>query len=557
MEQLNWIGETAKYEPKPLRAYQAEIVEDALRALSEGEPSCLIVMATGTGKTRTAAELIRRWINAGQNANKAVLWLAHRDELLTQAQEVLRASCGVSVGREQADEWAPLSSRIVVATVQTIGRGGSRANRFGAEKFGLIVVDEAHHAVASTYRATFRQWPNAKIVGLTATPDRSDELAMGEVFSSHTDPYDITDGIRDGHLCPVIAEALTLQGADLTTIKTRTGDLEQDALAEVMDRDDIVEQICAPVAKQVIDHGRIGVIFAASVVGAHKQAGVLNAIRPGIAGVVDGGMPRDQRRAVLDKFYKGGTKIMCNVDVLTEGYDNPAISLVAVARPTKSRARFAQAAGRGLRPHPGKKDCLIYTFDGMVKRTDLITPVDLLGGKYTDEEVALAKSSSGREPQERPEVVLEFARKEIAARAAKAKAAMVGGFKGRSFDPFRALGLGDREKFAQEAQRFGRGKPDAYTIQRLVKAGFKDASDMPRDAARKLLARVDDRRKKGLCTMPQLEHLKRAGVDGAENVTFGVASKILDQYFSGGRRLDPAWVKRVIQEDNYKSVWQT
>src|SRR6185436_2461141 len=198
----------------PLRPYQESRIAQA-RELLVGNRSTMIVMATGTGKTRVFGEIAAAWPGR-------VLVLAHRRELIAQAHQRIRELTGELVGIERADQRSH-GERIVVASKDTL-HPARLSTTFRHDAFSLVIIDEAHHAVAKTYMAICDYFSGAKIVGVTATPDRQDEAALGRLFESVCEPYDILDGINDGFLCPITGRLERLPSFDLKGLKVKGGD---------------------------------------------------------------------------------------------------------------------------------------------------------------------------------------------------------------------------------------------------------------------------------------------------------------------------------------------
>ncbi|HET6279432.1 MAG TPA: DEAD/DEAH box helicase, partial [Polyangia bacterium] len=337
-----------------LRPYQVEAVQAIQDALKLTR-STLLVMATGLGKTQVFGAVTAAWPKPGR-----VLVLAHRDELLDQARRRLQQMTGEYVDLEQA-EFRASGARIVVGSVQTLSRP-KRLERFPQDAFELVIVDEAHHAIAATYRRVLKWFEHAKVLGVTATPDRQDEQGMHNVFESVAYKREIEDGIKDGFLCPIRVTQIQVDKIELSAVRTTAGDLNQGDLDAVMSTEEVLHGVVDPTMKEAGD--RRTIVFTTSVANAHRMAEIFNRYRIGCAQAVDGETATDKRRAILAGHKRGDFQFLVNVGVLTEGYDDPGVACVAMARPTKSRALYAQCAGRGLRIAPGKADCLLLDFVG-------------------------------------------------------------------------------------------------------------------------------------------------------------------------------------------------
>ena len=206
-----------------LRPYQSEAYEQTLEKFKTVD-SAVCVLATGLGKTVYAAHLINHFKQFGR-----IMMVAHRSELIYQASDHIQEICEVESEIEMGSEWASafevFQSDVVLSTVQTqiAGRDGGRMNRFDPKEFSLLVIDEAHHAPAATYKRIieyYKQNPVLKILGLTATPDRTDKKAMGQMFEEVAYAYDIRDGIDDGWLVPIEQQSVFVEGLDYSKVKT-------------------------------------------------------------------------------------------------------------------------------------------------------------------------------------------------------------------------------------------------------------------------------------------------------------------------------------------------
>jgi superfamily II DNA or RNA helicase len=513
---------------KALRPYQLKAVESIRRELDTNR-STLLVLPTGTGKTRTFSEIAKDW------PGKVVV-IAHRTELITQARGALEENCGELVSTEKAEQRAD-GSRIVVASVQTLvgERLASFARRHPAT---LVICDEAHHAVSPSYRSIFDAFGAAKVLGVTATPDRSDERAMGQVFDSVAFVYEIRDAIKDGYLCPIRIKRVTCGEIDLSSVGTVAGDLNQGELDAVMTAENVLHKIVAPNDDRdsLIDLAaqRSTIVFCTSVDMAHRMAEVINRYKPDSARAVDGTTHDDTRRLILADHKAGRFQFLCNVGVLTEGYDSPGVSCVAMCRPTKSRALYAQCAGRGLRILEGKADCLLLDFVGASGKHRLVSGLDILAGTYDDEVVEKARDiieSQGMDGGMLAEDALEKAQRQLeearAREAAKRLAVKVSKVKRQvvDVDPFAFLDVADPDtdpKYAAYRAPATDGQKAA-----LTKAGIEHSPDISKRQASALLDGLKVRREMGLCTVPQYKKLEKRGVANADKLTFVEAGKLM------------------------------
>jgi superfamily II DNA or RNA helicase len=517
-----------------LRPYQLTAAANARAELGRHR-STLVVMPTGTGKTQTFGSVAKRWPGR-------VLVLAHREELIDQARGRLVEMTGEYVGTEQA-AWRAQSERLVVGSVQTLRPG--RLARFARDHFSLVIVDEAHHAVARTYRAVLDHFDGAKVLGVTATPDRADESAMGQVFESVAFVYDIQDAIRDGYLVPITCQMVHVAGVDLSAVKTVAGDLNQGQLDAVMASEEALHGIARPTLELAGD--RRTILFTTSVDNAHRLAEVLNRYRPGSARAIDGGTAPDLRKATLAGHKRGDFQFLCNVQVLTEGYDDPGVACIAMGRPTKSRALYTQCIGRGLRPAPGKTDCLVLDFAGNSGRHKLVSALDILAGKWPEDVVARAKEEAERGAQLSAEEALEKAARELenerqraAAKRARIKAEVR--WQTRTIDPFAVLGVRDRD----DDGAGGRQPITPGQVTQMEKFSIDVPQGCTRAQASRLISAAIARRRAGLSTYKQARKLSRYGVD-ASRMYMTTASKVLDAISSNGwHPISPAEVNRIV-----------
>jgi superfamily II DNA or RNA helicase len=396
-----------------LRDYQEAAADGVFRAFDE-HTSALAVLPTGLGKTVLFAEIIRRMNERGARA----MVLAHREELITQAADKIKRVTGleaqIEMGEYHVQSWWGDLPPVIVSTVQTQCAGGDgmgRMSKFDPQDFGLVVIDEAHHATSSTYRRCvdwYCQNPDCKVLGVTATPDRTDEAALGQVFDAVAYEYQVLDAINNGWLVPIEQQMVSVGGLDFSACRTTAGDLNQGDLAEIMENERNLQGIAAPTVEICGD--KRAIVFATTVEQAEKLSEILNRYRPDKAAWLCGKTDKDDRRRMLADFKAGKLQFVVNVGVLTEGFDDSGVEVVIMARPTKSRSLYAQMAGRGTRPHDTvagllgdlptaqercemirnseKPSCLIVDFCGNAGRHKLCSSADILGGKLDDEVIA-------------------------------------------------------------------------------------------------------------------------------------------------------------------------
>lgn len=348
-----------------LREYQEEAVASVFREWGAGHRSTLLVMATGTGKTTVFTEVVRRAL--GERGGRALV-LAHRGELLDQAAARLRQA-GLTVDREQASSHAcGTRTDVVVGSVQTMCRE-KRLKEWETDAFSVVVIDEAHHAAADTYQRVIDHFTDAHVLGVTATPDRADDRALGKVFETLCYDYGIARAVREGWLVPIRARMVPLK-IDLSGVAMQNGDYATGQLGHTLDA--YLPRVAAAIKRYAGD--RKTVVFLPLVETAKKMAAALGKV--GLtAKEVDGDSP--DRDAILDEFADGGFKVLCNAMLLTEGWDCPDVDCVVVLRATTSRALFAQMVGRGTRLADGKEDLLLLDFLWQTEKHDLCRPACL------------------------------------------------------------------------------------------------------------------------------------------------------------------------------------
>lgn len=535
-----------------IREYQTKAETAAFREWQNVQTT-LVVMPTGTGKTVLAANIIKRFDSS------KTLFLAHREELIFQGAKTIRRHTNLGVSIEMADLWAGdqlWDASVIVSTIQTqiAGRKDSeRMTRFKPEDFGLVIVDEAHRVTAKSYKkvlAHYKQNPDLKILCLTATPDRADQEALGQIIDSVAFDYEIIDAINDGWLVPIDQQMVFVEGLDFSKVKTLCGDLSGADLAAIMETEKNLQGIAASTIEIIGD--RRTLVFTAGVKQAELLCEIFNRHREGMAGWVCGTTPKDQRRDLLTRFADGRTQVVCNCNCLSEGFDNPGVEVVVQARPTKSRSLYAQQAGRGTRPLAGvvdglasaeerraailaspKKSCLIVDFVGNAGRHKLMTTADILGGKVSPE--AIEKAIANAKKQGKPvrmadelakaetEIQLEIEKRRKREAAKKAHLVATAEFKTKSVDPFDMLDVRPRKASSWDA-----GK-SLSTGQRavLLKQGV-NITNMPYSQQKQLLTAIFRRKGSGLASLNQVRALRKRGID-TDGMTFRQASEKLDE----------------------------
>jgi ATP-dependent helicase IRC3 len=348
-----------------LRDYQQEAVAASEAARARGVRRQLLVLPTGTGKTIIFVEVLRR------RGGRALI-LVHRDELIAQTLDKLALTGITEVGVVKAarDEHA---RRVVAASIQTLARP-DRLARIGTD-ITTVVVDEAHHAVADTYQrvlehlgATANAGP--LLLGATATAERGDGVGLWDVFQEVVYERSMLEMIQRGYLSDLRAIQVKL-AADFGAL--HFVDREVEDLLRAADAPTHIVQ-----AWQQHAAGRPTLVFTPTIAVAHEVARAFTDAGISVA-ALSGGTPLDERRRILDRFHRGALRVVTNCAVLTEGFDEPTIGCIVIARPTRSKTLYVQCIGRGTRPHPTKTDCLILDVVGATRRHDLVTTASVFG----------------------------------------------------------------------------------------------------------------------------------------------------------------------------------
>jgi superfamily II DNA or RNA helicase len=376
--------------------------------------SSLIVAATGLGKTVIMGGLAKTWPKG------RVMLISHRYEINQQAIDQLSNICGEEVDLEQAAfeaDQRTVPHRVVVASVQTLNsfrrkRQQYRMEKFDPMDFGLLLIDEAHRAAAVTYRRVikhFLQNPACCVVGVTATPDRLDGVGMGNVFQVASSDLNALWGVENGWLVGPRQLFAKVDGLDLREVRTIGGDLDTSQLQRILELEKNLHEMAKPIV-DVAGKDKQAIVFTASVKQAHSIAEKIRDYHYREFGTetqavaLDGTLsPQDpKRKQIVKEFKAGDIQFLCNCGVATEGFDAPGVQLIAIGRPTKSRALYQQMLGRGLRPLAGvvdnlatreerleaiknsiKPNCTVLDFVGQSGKHKLLCATDFMTG--TDE----------------------------------------------------------------------------------------------------------------------------------------------------------------------------
>lgn len=311
--------------------------------------------------------------------NRRVLILAHRMELLTQAADKLKAASGIDAALEKGEVRSMGSFLpVTVGSVQSLCQE-KRLAAFPQDYFQDIIVDEAHHCLSDSYQRVLEHFPDANVLGVTATPDRGDKQKLGKYFDSLAYEYSMSKAIRAGYLTPITAQLIPLK-LDISPVKMSGGDFSAG------DIDHALEPFLYEIAAQMQTYcqGRKTVVFLPLVATSRKFCQILKDF--GMRATEVNGNSAD-RTEILTDFENGKYDVLCNAMLLTEGWDCPPVDCVVVLRPTKVRSLYQQMVGRGMRLFPGKENLLLLDFLWMTERHDLCKPSSIIA---KDEKIAEA-----------------------------------------------------------------------------------------------------------------------------------------------------------------------
>lgn len=512
-----------------LRPYQAEAISAIQKQWACGTDRTLLVLPTGCGKTIVFCKLTEQEVLEGRR----VLIMAHRGELLEQAADKLLKSTGLRCAMEKAEE-SCLGSwyRVTVGSVQSMQRP-KRLNQFPGDYFDTIIVDEAHHCLSDGYQVVLNHFEKAKVLGVTATPDRGDMRNLGQYFQSLAFEYSIAAAIREGYLSPIKALTIPLK-LDLTGVGIQTGDFKAGDLGNALDP--YLYQIAEEMAAHCAD--RKTVVFLPLVSTSKKFRDILN--EKGFRAAEVNGSSED-RAEILKDFEENRYNVLCNSMLLTEGWDCPDVDCVVVLRPTKVRSLYCQMIGRGTRLAPGKDHLLVLDFLWHTEKHELCHPAHLI---CESEEVA-QKMTQNIEEAGCP-VDIEAAEKQacedVVAQREEALAKKLAEMKSRKrklVDPLQFEMSIQAEDLSGYVPSFGWECGPASDGQRkaLEKMGiFPDEIDNAGKAAM-LLDKLDKRRSAGLTTPKQIRFLEGRGFNHVGTWQFSDAKALIDRIAANNWRV--------------------
>ena len=517
-----------------LRPYQSE-ARDAVLAQWETVDRTLLVLPTGCGKTIVFAKIAEECVRRGRR----VLILAHRGELLEQAADKIRKSTGLISAVEKAESTC-LGSwyRITVGSVQSMQRE-KRLSRFSEDYFGTVIIDEAHHCVSDGYQRVLGHFPKAKVLGVTATPDRGDMRNLGEYFESLAYEYTLPKAIREGYLSPIKALTIPLK-LDLSGVGIQGGDFKSGELATALDP--YLGQIADEMTGYCVD--RKTVVFLPLVKTSQKFRDILN--EKGFRAAEVNGESGD-RAEVLKAFEEGRYNVLCNSMLLTEGWDCPSVDCVVVLRPTKIRSLYSQMVGRGTRLHSGKEYLLLLDFLWHTERHELCHPAHLI---CENDEVA-RKMTANLEESTGCMVDIEAAEKQasedVVARREEALAAQLEAMKrrkGKLVDPLQFEMSVQAEDLSGYVPSFGyqMGPASSEQLKALEKFGINPDAVDNAGKAELLLNRLIKRQEAGLARPRQIKQLESRGFRHVGTWTFEQADRMISRIAARGWRGVPPGV---------------
>lgn len=513
-----------------LRPYQKEAKDAVFEQWENGTRKTLLVLPTGCGKTIVFAKITEDCVSHGDR----VLILAHRGELLDQAADKIAKATGLGCATEKAEQ-SCLGSwfRITVGSVQSMMRE-TRLSRFPEEYFNTIIIDEAHHCISESYQRVLKHFPDAKVLGVTATPDRGDMKNLGQVFESLAYEYTLPKAIKEGYLSPIKAVTIPLQ-VDLTGVGVQSGDFKAGDLGTALDP--YLESIAQEMEKYCKD--KKTVVFLPLVKTSQKFRDILN--EHGFKAAEVNGESQD-RAEILEDYASGKYNVLCNSMLLTEGWDCPDVDCIVVLRPTKVRSLYCQMVGRGTRLAPGKDHLLLLDFLWHTERHELCHPAHLI----CESEKVAQKMTENLEKDAGCPIDIEEAEKtaseDVVAQREEALAQKLAEMKRRKrklVDPLQFEMSIQAEDLAGYVPAFGweMAPPSDKQKKTLEKLGIMPDEIDNAGKASKLLDRLDKRRQEGLTTPKQIRFLESRGFQHVGTWQFDTAKKLIDRIAGNGWRV--------------------
>lgn len=515
-----------------LRPYQKEAKEAIFEQWDSGVLKTLLVLPTGCGKTVVFAKVTEECVRKGDR----VLILAHRGELLDQAADKLMKTTGLGCALEKAESSCQGSwYRVVVGSVQTLMRE-KRLGGFPADYFSTIIIDEAHHCISDSYQRVLQHFPDARVLGVTATPDRGDMRNLGVYFESLAYEYTLPKAIKEGYLSPIKALTIPLK-IDMSSVSVQAGDFKVSEIGTALDP--YLEGIAKEMQKYCMD--KKTVVFLPLVKTSQKFRDLLNGY--GFQAAEVNGDSQD-RAEILRDFDSGKYNVLCNSMLLTEGWDCPSVDCIVVLRPTKVRSLYCQMVGRGTRlsPETGKDHLLLLDFLWHTERHELCHPASLI---CENEEVA-QKMTENLEQEAGIAVDIEEAEKtaseDVVAQREEALAKQLSEMKkrkGRLVDPLQFEMSIQAEDLSNYVPSFGweMGPPSDKQKHTLEKLGIMPDQIENAGKAAKILDRLDKRKNEGLTTPKQIRYLEGKGFQHVGTWQFHTAKNLIDRIAGNGWKI--------------------
>lgn len=513
-----------------LRPYQQEAKDAIFEQWDNGVKKTLLVLPTGCGKTVVFAKVTEDCVRQGNR----VLILAHRGELLDQAADKLMKTTGLGCALEKAENTC-LGSwfRVVVGSVQTLMRQ-KRLDQFPEDFFDTIIIDEAHHCISDSYQKVLKHFPDAQILGVTATPDRGDMQNLGQFFESLAYEYTLPKAIKEGYLTPIKALMISLK-IDMSSVSVQAGDFKVSDIGTALDP--YLEGIAEEMKKYCSD--KKTVVFLPLVKTSQKFRDLLN--EHGFQAAEVNGNSQD-RAEILADFEEGKYNVLCNSMLLTEGWDCPSVDCIVVLRPTKVRSLYCQMVGRGTRLFPGKDHLLLLDFLWHTERHELCHPASLI---CSNEEVAKKMTENLEEAAGCPidiEEAEQKASEDVVAQREESLAKQLAEMKRRKkklVDPLQFEMSIQAEDLSGYVPAFGweMGPPSDKQKSTLEKLGILPDQIENAGKAAKLLDRLDKRRNEGLTTPKQIRFLEGRGFQHVGTWQFDTARKLIDRIAANGWKI--------------------
>lgn len=513
-----------------LRPYQQEAKDAIFEQWDSGVKKTLLVLPTGCGKTIVFAKVTEDCVRKGDR----VLILAHREELLKQAANKIHKSTGLGCAVEKAEQSCRGSwFRIVVGSVQTL-MSAKRLSQFSENYFDTIIIDEAHHCISDSYQRVLQHFPEANVLGVTATPDRGDMRNLGQYFESLAYEYTLPKAIKEGYLSPIKALTIPLK-IDMSGVSVQAGDFKTSDVGTALDP--YLESIAQEMEKYCRD--KKTVVFLPLVKTSQKFRDLLN--EHGFQATEVNGNS-DERSQILQDFENGKYNVLCNSMLLTEGWDCPSVDCIVVLRPTKVRSLYCQMVGRGTRLSPGKDHLLLLDFLWHTERHELCHPASLI---CENEEVA-RKMTENLEKAAGCPVDIEEAEKaateDVVAQREEALAKQLAEMKRRKkklVDPLQFEMSIQAEDLSGYVPAFGweMAPPSDKQKNTLEKLGILPDQIENAGKAAKILDRLDKRRQEGLTTPKQIRFLEGRGFQHVGTWQFETARKLIDRIAANGWRI--------------------